>query len=158
MYKKYVINGTGSVSTPVFKTKEKTMHKTKASNYETNAYGDSPTQKQIDGITYYSFDNEIWYKTRESTTPSYHSGSSWITYSDPYKYYDTGGYTGAWGPEGKLAVLHEKELILNKHDTENFLTATNILREISDMLDNNALTASLGAINLSAMNINSPAD
>ena len=27
--------------------------------------------------------------------------------------FKTGGYTGTWGPEGKLAILHEKELILN---------------------------------------------
>ena len=26
----------------------------------------------------------------------------------------TGGYTGEWGPEGKFAMLHEKELVLNK--------------------------------------------
>lgn len=70
----------------------------------------------------------------------------------------TGGYTGAWGPEGRLAMLHEKELVLNKRDTENFLTATNILREISNMLDTNALIASLGAFNLKAMTLNSPAD
>jgi hypothetical protein len=25
----------------------------------------------------------------------------------------TGGYTGEWGPEGKLAILHEKEIVLN---------------------------------------------
>jgi hypothetical protein len=31
--------------------------------------------------------------------------------------FDTGGYTGKWGPEGKLATLHEKELVLNKQDT-----------------------------------------
>lgn len=72
--------------------------------------------------------------------------------------YDTGGYTGEWGPEGKLALLHQKELVLNKQDTENFLTATQILREISDMLDHNALVASLGAINLGAMTIGTPAD
>jgi hypothetical protein len=30
------------------------------------------------------------------------------------KTYDTGGYTGDFGPEGKLAFLHEKELVLNK--------------------------------------------
>jgi hypothetical protein len=47
------------------------------------------------------------------------------------KSYDTGGYTGKWGPDGRMAVLHEKELVLNKEDTENFLTATSILREIS---------------------------
>jgi hypothetical protein len=77
---------------------------------------------------------------------------------DFMKSFDTGGYTGAWGPEGKLAVLHEKEIILNKQDTENFLSGIGILREISRMLDNNALIASLGAFNLSAMTINSPAD
>ena len=37
--------------------------------------------------------------------------------------YDTGGYTGAWGAEGKLALLHEKELVLNKEDTENLLAS-----------------------------------
>jgi hypothetical protein len=52
-------------------------------------------------------------------------------------------------------MLHEKELVLNKQDTENFLTATSMLREISQLLDNNALVASLGAINLAAMTINS---
>lgn len=72
--------------------------------------------------------------------------------------FDTGGYTGSWGPEGRLAVLHEKELVLNKQDTENFLSATAMLREISQMLDNNALAASLGMINLRAMTIDSPAD
>ena len=70
----------------------------------------------------------------------------------------TGGYTGSWGPEGKLAVLHEKELVLNRQDTENFLSAAAMLREISQMLDNNALVASLGMINLRAMTIDSPAD
>ena len=44
--------------------------------------------------------------------------------------YDTGGYTGAWGSGGKLAVLHEKEEVFNKHDTENLLTAANILRTL----------------------------
>ena len=47
----------------------------------------------------------------------------------------TGGYTGAWGPEGKMAVLHEKELILNSDDTINFLAGVNILREIAKMID-----------------------
>ena len=49
--------------------------------------------------------------------------------------YDTGGYTGIWGPEGKLAVLHEKELILNAGDTENFLAAIDVVRKISDQID-----------------------
>jgi hypothetical protein len=28
--------------------------------------------------------------------------------------FDTGGYTGSWGSYGKLAMLHEKEMVLNK--------------------------------------------
>ena len=53
--------------------------------------------------------------------------------------YNTGGYTGAWGPYGKMAILDEKELVLNKHDTENFLMATEILRSIVDIIDFNSL-------------------
>ena len=52
---------------------------------------------------------------------------------------DTGGYTGSWGPEGRLAMLHQKEIVLNAHDTENLLTAVNIIREISSQLETNAL-------------------
>jgi hypothetical protein len=37
--------------------------------------------------------------------------------------FDTGGYTGDWGSDGRLAVVHEKELILNPGDTANFLSA-----------------------------------
>lgn len=49
--------------------------------------------------------------------------------------YDTGGYTGVWGPDGKLAILHQKELILNATDTENMLAAVSMIREISKMID-----------------------
>lgn len=70
----------------------------------------------------------------------------------------TGGYTGEWGPEGKIAILHEKELILNAQDTQNFLSAVEILREINGILDQNALVASLGAINMQALSLNSLAD
>lgn len=45
--------------------------------------------------------------------------------------FDTGGYTGAWGPEGRLAMLHEKELVLNADDTKNILSSVEIIREIS---------------------------
>ena len=60
--------------------------------------------------------------------------------------YKTGGYTGNWpvtaysgmytgewdGPNtdsnGRLAVLHQKELVLNATDTENILDAVKIIR------------------------------
>ena len=42
----------------------------------------------------------------------------------------TGGYTGSWGPDARWALLHEKELVLNKFDTENMLNMVNTLRDI----------------------------
>ena len=55
--------------------------------------------------------------------------------------YDTGGYTGDWNSkEGKIAMLHEKELVLNKQDTSNILMAVSIVRtlsaKLSDMTNN----------------------
>jgi hypothetical protein len=50
--------------------------------------------------------------------------------------YDTGGYTGDWGNDGKLAMLHEKELVLNKSDTKNMLTIVDIVRGIISDLNN----------------------
>lgn len=43
--------------------------------------------------------------------------------------FDTGGYTGDF-TGSKLAFLHEKELVLNKEDTENILTAVAAVRTI----------------------------
>ena len=49
--------------------------------------------------------------------------------------FDTGGYTGEWDSSGRLAMLHQKELVLNAQDTENFLAAINIVRDIASMID-----------------------
>lgn len=49
--------------------------------------------------------------------------------------YDSGGYTGSWGTSGKLALLHEKELVLNAADTENILSAVGLIREFSSAID-----------------------
>ncbi len=58
--------------------------------------------------------------------------------------YDTGGYTGNWGDAGKLAVLHEKELVLNSEDTTNVLTAVQLVRAMLSTIDLNAQQASTG--------------
>ena len=54
-----------------------------------------------------------------------------------YKSFRTGGYTGDWksvGKEdGKLAILHQKELVLNKEDTKNMLDAVNTIRDIKNL-------------------------
>ena len=63
---------------------------------------------------------------------------------------DTGGYTGTWGTAGKLAILHEKELVLNPDDTSNFLQAIGISKTLLETIDLNAKQASNGIGLLSA--------
>lgn len=47
--------------------------------------------------------------------------------------FDTGGYTGDWGNEGKLALLHQKELILNEGQTKDML---NMIKISKDFMSN----------------------
>lgn len=59
-------------------------------------------------------------------------------YTDEFlnKYgFNTGGYTGNWsGDEGRLALLHQKELVLNANDTQNILNAVQIIRSVEGSL------------------------
>ena len=63
-----------------------------------------------------------------------------------YSSFDTGGYTGAWGSYGKFAMLHEKELVLNSGETENFLASMEVLRSIIKMIDLQSTASQLGGL------------
>lgn len=67
------------------------------------------------------------------------------------KSYDTGGYTGEWGKDGKLAVLHQKELVLNAEDTQNILSAVNLVRQLSSTLSANLSGLSAGGFKSSLL-------
>lgn len=61
--------------------------------------------------------------------------------------FDTGGYTGTWdnstnNATGKMAVLHEKEIVLNKYDTANLLEAVKLQRNLTEKLQNAKISAS----------------
>ena len=67
----------------------------------------------------------------------------------------SGGYTGEWSSDhGALAILHNKELVLNEDDTSNFLKATSLLRDISQI--NGSIEDSIMASILGMMNALSP--
>lgn len=96
---------------------------------------------------YYNNSDSAYYKAAQDMLDAVNGGASalqwWveimnkITKDNPYKgasSFDSGGYTGPWGSEGKLALLHEKELILNKTDTENILDAVSIIRSMSQSI------------------------
>ena len=52
----------------------------------------------------------------------------------------TGGYTGEWGSEGRLAILHEKELVLNKDDTSNILSAVETMRQLNSSISGSIMS------------------
>ena len=56
----------------------------------------------------------------------------------------TGGYTGEWGSSGKLALLHQKELILNQDDTANMLKLVEMTRQMIAVIDTQAQQLSQG--------------
>ena len=67
---------------------------------------------------------------------AFFSSVSYEALRKKYLGFDTGGYTGEWDTSGRLAVLHQKELVLNQDDTENFLKATSLLNNISKINGN----------------------
>lgn len=58
--------------------------------------------------------------------------------------YASGGYTGEWNNNGKLAILHQKELVLNAEDTRNILSAVDIVRQMTSTLGNVLANYSIG--------------
>ena len=70
--------------------------------------------------------------------------------------YKSGGYTGSWsGSDGRLAELHQKELVLNAQDTENMLSAVNTIRDLASLNSSieKAITDSIAKM-LTNMNVN----
>ena len=103
----------------------------------------------VNGITYIKIPNTKIYGKQ-----------AYIQQSDlVVERYDTGGYTGDWGSEGRLAMLHQKELVLNAADTENMLTAIEIVRELAGFVDRQvAVTEYQLAGKLLAQNVNTNRD
>ena len=69
--------------------------------------------------------------------------------------YASGGYTGEWvgGSQlenGRWALLHQKELVLNEDDTKNILSAVDMVRGFSQAIDQYASTSQFALGNLSA--------
>lgn len=68
-------------------------------------------------------------------TPDNKIPKGWVHKSVLTASFDTGGYTGSWNSSnGKMAMLHEKELVLNKEDTRNILSAVNSVRMIDSII------------------------
>lgn len=107
-----------------------------------NAYGVITDHQELGGSNLYQISgwdnnqpNGYWVHGSEIADPNH------FLYQ-----FDTGGYTGEWGPDGKLALLHQKELVLNQDDTSNFLSALGLLDNILLTLDKYSINAQLGGL------------
>ena len=66
--------------------------------------------------------------------------------------YDTGGYTGTWedgndqAKNGKLAWLHQKELVLNATDTENILNAVSLIRDVVNAIKLDSISSTFASL------------
>lgn len=92
------------------------------------------------------------YKVHLETKGGGHLG--WVK---PSQLFDTGGFTGSWSSSdgqqeangGKLAWLHQKELVLNAEDTKNMLAVVGIVREITDQMKAGVLSGMISSNNYS---------
>lgn len=82
------------------------------------------------------------------------SAYGWLT-KDQLSGFDTGGYTGDWlGKAGKLALLHAKELVLNAKDTENILSAVDMVRQMSSIGNSISSALSNMMLGLTGLGVN----
>ncbi|PEV64050.1 SH3 domain-containing protein, partial [Bacillus thuringiensis] len=73
-----------------------------------------------------------WWKVRFSNARGTTEGWSHKNYIQAF---DTGGYTGDWmGNEGKMAMLHKKELVLNREQTGDILRTAEIMKEVKQFM------------------------
>lgn len=130
--------------------------------YYYDSWGKSPAGRMYSGqagkVMVDSYSN-VKYGGNQTNTGDYgvHISSlaggdlGWVKES---QLFDTGGYTGSWSDgfagtkNGKMAWLHQKELVLNATDTENILNAVNAMRDVVSMMKTSSLGnfASLGNI------------
>lgn len=136
--------------------KTKGEYKWRLKNTQTGEYATSTTLKNISidadmsgkhGYDSYSFDEKGYLKASDLNSGHLGNYGGQNISIEEYRRrklqgYATGGYTGEWGDSsGRLAVLHEKELVLNSDDTANILSAVDMIRSISNAIDLNALAA-----------------
>ena len=90
-----------------------------------------PSVKTVRGLSFY----QIWFPYQGQYKTGFVGADAWDKF-------DTGGYTGVWNSKkGKMAMLHEKELVLNAKDTANILSAVQLMRKQQDLVNALSLSA-----------------
>lgn len=133
-------SGTGN-GTPTIAVGQTVTVKTSATHFSRDGGNGTRMRSFVPGSTYSVMD----YDDDEVQIGKNGIVTGWIKKTDIVGF-NTGGYTGEWGPYGKLAFLDEKELILNEGDTANFLASMELLSHILEIIDLQSATAQLGGL------------
>ena len=116
---------------------------TYSGKYYYDSYGTTPSGSKYSGIANGIIVDRITnnpYGIHIRSADGKYLDLGWIKKSQ-LSGYDTGGYTGEWaGKEGRLALLHQKELVLKEEDTQNILNAVNAIRNITNAIGSNLLS------------------
>ena len=110
-------------------------------------WGNNPTRKatmlqkwgDVDGLQLYYMVQDWfkWVKGQTQLTRSFNHDRSYYAGFSPSSF-KSGGYTGEWiGSNGKIGILHQKEMVLNEDDTKNILSSVNIIRSMMKKLKGN---------------------
>ena len=128
-------------STPILKKGDSVTVKKTATHFSRNGGNGTRMRSFVPGSTYnvMDFDDDEVMIGRNGIV------TGWVKKTDLVGF-NTGGYTGSWGPYGKLAILDEKELVLNQGDTANFLASMEVLERILEMIDIQSASAQLGGL------------
>ena len=129
------------VDAPILKKGDSVTVKSTATHFSRNGGNGTRMRSFVPGSTYsvMDFDDDEVMIGRNGVV------TGWVKKTDLVGF-NTGGYTGSWGPYGKLAILDEKELVLNQGDTANFLASMEVLERILEMLDVQSASAQLGGL------------
>ena len=136
----YVGSNNVNFGTPQQQT-QKTALQTVTESYNTSKENKTAINKN--GLTSFPLEDTI------SSSDS-DIGEDFLERIKKKKGYKSGGYTGDWsgqgvdGMGGRMAVLHQKELVLNESDTSNMLAAVEALRQMNiDKLAQSILATSI---------------
>ena len=115
------------------------------------AYNEIMSGRAGNGSARWTYLSSKGYSSREQNAAqaavnAVYAGTAMATaIKDAAAKYDTGGYTGEWNKNGRLAILHQKELVLNAQDTRNILSAVDIVRQMTSTLGNALTNYSMGS-------------
>ena len=128
--------------------------------YYYDSYGKAPAGSKYSGVAdgvVIDKMNDNAYGVHIHSADGEYGDLGWIKKSQLFGY-DTGGYTGTWGEDGRLALLHQKELVLNKDDTANMLSAMNVLRGIVSKIGDNVFNNTAAILSTIGSAITAPKD